>query len=536
LKGRKKQKEALVKAVLRKAKLIIMDYRVIVLLFFLLAALFAISPMPWRDGVIVRSVVKNSSAYNAGLQPDAKLRPTARERIISIDNLPVRTVDDYNDYISSIEPNRTVLVRTNVQTYRMVSDENGSLGIRVAQAPTNNLRKGLDLTGGIRVVLKPERPLAANETDVLDFTVESLRQRLNVYGLSDIVVQKITWPEQYVLVEVADATEEEVKELIGSQGKFEAKIANKTVFSGGADIKYVAFSGQYARIENCDLVSSQDEPQYMCRFSFAITISQEAAERQSDATAVLSLDPDATEYLNDSIYLYLDNEEVDSLRIGADLKGRPVTEIAISGPGFGRTEAQAYEEAVKNMKKLQTILKTGSLPIKLEFAQTKIISAPLGDDFTKNSINVGLIAIFTVAAVIFVRFRKLKIAIPTVLTMMSEIILILGFAALAGWRLDLAAIAGIIVAAGTGVDDQIVIVDEVLRGELQPYNWKKKVMQAFFIIMAAYFTTAVAILPLYFTGAGLLKLFALTTFVGITFGVLVTRRAFAAIIEILLKD
>ena len=54
--------------------------------------------------------------------------------------------------------------------------------------------------------------------------------------------------------------------------------------------------------------------------------------------------------------------------------------------------------------------------------------------------------------------------------------------------------------------------------------------------MAAYFTTSVAILPLYFTGAGLLKLFALTTFVGITFGVFITRRAYAAVIEILLKD
>jgi preprotein translocase subunit SecD len=522
---------------LRKAKAIIKDYRVLILIFCLVAALFAISPMPWRSGAVIRSVEKNSSAYNAGIAPDPKIRPVGRERILSIDNVPVQSVDDYYSYLSTVEANRTVLIETNKQTYRLISGADGDLGIRVGNAPKTNLRKGLDLTGGIRVVLKPERKLEADEEDVLDFTVESLRQRLNVYGLSDILVQKIAWPEQYILVEVADATEEEVKELIGSQGKFEAKIADRTVFSGGEDIKYVAFGGQSARIEQCQLVDSADgEPTYSCRFSFAITLSPEAAERQKDATANLALDPETPEYLNESIYLYLDNEEVDSLKIGADLKGRAVTDIAISGPGIGKTERQAFEDALKNMKKLQTILKTGSLPIKLEFAQTKTISAPLGDDFTKNSINVGLIAVLTVSAVILLRFRKIRVAVPVLLTMISEIVLVLGFAALVGWRLDLAAVAGIIVAAGTGVDDQIVIADEVLRGEMQPYNWKKRIKQAFFIIMAAYCTTAAAILPLYFTGAGLLKLFALTTFVGITFGVLVTRRAFAAVIEVLLKD
>jgi preprotein translocase subunit SecD len=521
----------------QKAKIIFQNYKVLLFVFCIVAALFAISPMPWRDGVVIRAVEKNSSAYNAGMQSEPKLRPIAKERIVAVDNVPVGSEDDYYSYVSTIEPNRTVLIKTSKQTYRMTSGENGSLGIRVSGAPTNNLRKGLDLTGGIRVVLKPERELEGDEEGLLDFTVESLRQRLNVYGLSDILVKKITWPEQYILVEVADATEEEVKELIGSQGKFEAKIQNKSVF-GGPDIKYVAFSGQYARIEQCDLVSGLEEaePLYSCRFSFAITLSQEAAERQADATGNLTLDPENSEYLNDSLYLYLDNEEVDSLKIGADLKGRPVTDIAISGPGTGKTERQAYEDAVKNMKKLQTILKTGSLPVKLEFAQTKIISAPLGDDFTKNSFDVGVLAILTVSIVVFLRFRKLKIAIPALITMVSEVVIILGFAALVGWRLDLAAIAGIIVAAGTGVDDQIVIADEVMRGEHQVYNWKKRIMQAFFIIMAAYFTTTVAILPLFFTGAGLLKLFALTTFVGITFGVLVTRRAFAAVIEILMKD
>ena len=116
-------------------------------------------------------------------------------------------------------------------------------------------------------------------------------------------------------------------------------------------------------------------------------------------------------------------------------------------------------------------------------------------------------------------------------TSISEVVLILGFAALFKWNLDLAAIAGIIAAVGTGIDDQIIIVDEVLKQRIRVLNWKEKIKRAFFIIFSAYATTVVAMLPLLFAGAGLLKQFAITTIAGVTIGVLITRPAFASIVE-----
>ena len=120
---------------------------------------------------------------------------------------------------------------------------------------------------------------------------------------------------------------------------------------------------------------------------------------------------------------------------------------------------------------------------------------------------------------------------------LSEVVLLLGFAALVGWNIDLAAIAGVIIAVGTGVDDQIIITDETLKKEASQYGgFAQRLKRAFFIIMAAYFTTAVAMLPLVFAGAGLLKGFALTTIAGITIGVFITRPAYGSIIEILLGE
>ena len=140
-----------------------------------------------------------------------------------------------------------------------------------------------------------------------------------------------------------------------------------------------------------------------------------------------------------------------------------------------------------------------------------------------------------VVTVIFVRYRKIKIVAPLILTLFSEIGMILGFAALVGWNLDLASIAGIIIAVGTGVDHLIVITDETLSGE-QIMDWKKKIKSAMFIVMGAYLTTLAGMLPLLWAGAGLLKGFALTTIAGLSFGVLIARPAYAVIIEALLGD
>ena len=68
------------------------------------------------------------------------------------------------------------------------------------------------------------------------------------------------------------------------------------------------------------------------------------------------------------------------------------------------------------------------------------------------------------------------------------------------------------------------------------YNRKEKIKRAFFIIFSAYATLVAAMIPLWFAGAGLLRGFAVTTIIGITAGVFITRPAYASVIERLLRD
>ena len=211
------------------------------------------------------------------------------------------------------------------------------------------------------------------------------------------------------------------------------------------------------------------------------------------------------------------------------MKGRVTTQVAISGSGTGKTQQEALAATQESMKKLQTILITGSLPYKLEIVKLDSISPALGKEFTKNIMYLALIVFIIVSVVLFVKYRKIKITLAVILTMFSEALITLAVASLIRWNLDAPSIAGIIAGMGTGVNDQIVIIDEAVSNINE--SIKDRIKRALFVILGAFFTIIAAMLPLFWAGAGMLRGFALTTIIGVTGGILITRPAFADILK-----
>ncbi|MFA5797658.1 MAG: hypothetical protein WC916_06535 [Candidatus Woesearchaeota archaeon] len=563
-------------------KKVFQSWRIWVLIICLVFSLVALYPYPWADGVAIRSVVKDSAASLGNIQnPKPNAPPMSREVISAINNIPIKTTDDYAAFTNKLTAGVTLSIKTNKDIYKVIvrpkynittlnetellnyteSTFNETLnttvnvtkqktvfktektvigvediGLRVYNAPTSNIRMGLDLQGGTRVLLKPEETIPREE---LDTVVENMKERLNVYGLSDIVVKTTTDldGQDFILVEIAGATDDEVKDLLARQGKFEGKISNQTVFKGGQDIKYVCKTADCSRIQSCDRSGTG----YACRFSFAITLSPDSAQRQASLTKDMPVKIENGEgFLESNLDLYMDDELVDSLRIGESLKGRAETDISISGSGTGATQQEAMTSATQNMKRLQTVLITGSLPVKLTIMNSNNMSPTLGNEFIGNTLWVGFVAMILVVLVIMLRYRKFVVSIPVTITLFSEVVILLGVAALIGWNIDLIAIAAIIIAIGTGVDSQLVIIDEISGSyrsdDSSNLGWKDRIKNAFFIVFASYFTLVVAMIPLLFAGAGLLKGFALTTILGVSIGVFITRPAFAVIAENLLKE
>lgn len=527
---------------------------IIVLIFSLLGMGFS-----FQKGAVIKSVEHNSTAFKEDLRQGDIIKEINGQKIegkndyekaindifagqkllnsLQLPQLVNKTnksseLDKSNTTASDIKEVESNLISVRIKTKDkdIILFDNEPPKIIVDDVPRTKLRTGLDISGGARAVVKPERDLSGSELDDL---IAVTRNRLNVFGISDVTIRGVSdlAGNRFMLIEVAGATPSDLEELVAKQGKFEAKIGNETAFVGGKkDITNVCRNdASCSGIYSCD----RFEQDYVCQFRFVIYLSEDAAKRHADITEKLDVNISSdlsNQYLEKPLDLYLDDNLVDSLLISEDLKGRVTTQIQIQGSGKGATQQEAYGEATAQMNKLQTVLITGSLPFKLEIVKLDSISPVLGDEFIKNILIAGLASILVVSLIVFLRYRNIKVSLSILLTSFSEIIIILGIAAFIRWNLDLPSIAGILVTIGTGVDQQIVIIDES-QAKKQTRGLKERMRRAFFIVVSAFFTSVASLIPLNWAGGGLLRGFAITTIIGITAGVLITRPAFIEIIK-----
>ncbi len=495
-------------------------WRVWILIIALVLSILALGPS-FKSGIVVKSVEKDSPAFFEGMREG--------EVISSINGVPIKTLEDYRNATLGLVPRaEPIKVEIVTDSTSHIFFTNSSLGFTVQPAQKTNLKSGLDIQGGARALVKPAQEITDAQLNDL---IAVSNNRFNVFGISDVKIRAVRdlQGDKFMLIEVAGATPTDLENLVAQQGKFEARIGNTTVFTGGnEDITSVCRNdATCAGVTGC---FPDQTGTYLCNFAFTLYLSEEAAKRHAQITDEIEVDyTTGGRYLKGNLTLILDDKIVDTLLISKDLKGRETTQISIQGSGTGVTQEEALKNAQESMHTLQTVLITGSLPYKLEIVKLDTISPILGSEFTKRLLITGFLAIAAVSLLVFIRYRKLKESLAVLFTSFSEVIIILGVAALIGWNLDLPSIAGILATIGTGVDQQIVILDEARRERL--LSLKEKMKRALFIVFSAYATSVVSLLPLYWAGAGLFKGFAVTTIIGITAGVLISRPAFAEMIK-----
>src|SRR3989344_499073 len=496
--------------------------RIWILIVAILLSLLAIVGSPinlFQQGILVTGVEQNSTSFESGLRQG--------QIIIEVDGNLIKDIDDYSmALLGKFDSGENVKTIIKTKDSEIILFSNNTPEITISEIPKTNIKTGLDISGGARALIKAQdKEISSTEASELK---EVINNRLNVYGIEDVKVSSISdlSGNYYVRIEIAGATPEGLKELISQQGKFEAKIGDEVVFIGGKDITSVSRSGQDALVESC---SQQADNSYFCNFRFSVYLNEEAAKRHADITKELDVNyTGGGVYLSKKLDLFLDDKLVDSLFISEGLKGRVTTQISITGSSTGFTQEEANKNARDEMNKLHTILITGSLPYQLEVVSLDTISSSIGKNFVSSIIKVGLIALLSVSLLIFLRYKKIKLSLALLLTSISEIVIILGIASLIKWNLDLPSIAGILATIGTGIDQQIIIMDE---SKEPSSSLQQSLKRAFMIILGAYLTVTAALLPLYWAAAGFFKGFALTTIIGVTAGILITRPAFSDIIK-----
>jgi len=231
----------------------------------------------------------------------------------------------------------------------------------------------------------------------------------------------------------------------------------------------------------------------------------------------------------------VDGEVVDAHSMGSTLGANMHDGEWAASPSFEMitpTQQDAFALAVN--------LQAGELraPLDFERDQTFMISPALADQFKEFSLLIAVLSVLTVSGMVYLRYRDVRVAAPMVLTALAEVVILLGLAAAIRMPLDLSHIAGFIAVIGTGVDDLIIIADEVMsEGDVsQRRIFDSRFRKAFWVIGAAAATTIVALSPLAVLSLGDLRGFAIITILGVLIGVLVTRPAYGDILRYLLTD
>jgi preprotein translocase subunit SecD len=596
--------------------MILKHWRLLLLLITVSASLLAIGLKPQFAGVQIAYVYPDSPAKDVLTQG----------MIISeINGKAIPSAQDWGSLVKNYTGE--MKLKVNNADYKFKVNETG-IGIEVNDIDKTNLEFGIDIKGGTRIVLRPTENASAQTIEQI---IGTLQTRANIYGLKEITFQSVRGlaGDYYVQVEASGLGREIVDTLLSKQGTFEAKITKPVYLTGNrgtfdllnnkyaveylgndtakvgnltvrlndsfvlddVDFEFVnvtqngdlMFLGSAYKGEDIELVYTDAQhsgiipAQSYFEFYFTILVSEQGAERFAKITSGVPSQLDLNSgdyYLKDtSIVLYLDNQVVSDLRISSNLGGKAYTTPQITGSRAARDDAQQEKLS------LQTILRSGALPVSLETVSVGVISPTLGSSFILSAALAAGLAAVAVVIVIFIRYRKLKVALPIALIGFSEVIIILGIAAnndwfiwgpvlfinmiivmvawwkkyeidpiawvgailipllgLLTWNIDLPVIGGIIATLGIGVDSMIIIADETLTGRKDErklvYTVKDKIKRAFFIIFGSASTIISAMVPLMAIGIGFVRGFAITTIIGVLVGILITRPAYAELVEI----
>jgi Preprotein translocase subunit SecD len=354
-------------------------------------------------------------------------------------------------------------------------------------------------------------------TETRDMTKEILSDKLNSLGLKDIPVKTVG--DDYILIDFAGIDLATAKNIAEKPGKFEIRIITQ-----GNESKHVLYGDEIATVSIVGF--HEDGGQWYVPFTLTETGALALQEIAIETGAT-------TNPMSHNLVMYLDDNEVYS----APLSDSAASRLAEMPIYAWQASTGPDEESKAQAEQLQIHLRAGALPVNVELMGSGHVDAALGQQFKGQATIAGLLALFAVAFVVYRKYNKPAILVPMVATSISEVIMILGFAAAIGWQLDLASIAGIIAAIGTGIDHLVIITDEVLyEGKLPPRKvYLSRITKAFGIIFAAAATTIIAMSPLVVMGFGSLKGFAITTIVGVMIGILIARPVYGKVIHEVLQ-
>ncbi|MEH7338312.1 protein translocase subunit SecDF [Priestia megaterium] len=365
---------------------------------------------------------------------------------------------------------------------------------------TKDIKLGLDLQGGFEILYKvsPAKKGDVIDKKALNSTVEALRQRVDVLGVSEPSIQ--IEGNDRIRVQLAGVTnQKQARDLLSTQANLTFRDVNDKVLMDGTDL------AQGGAKQSFD---QSNQP--------SVSLKLKNAKKFEKITRELSQKPAP----NNLIVIWLDYEEgKDSYQKEATkqnpkyLSAASVSsvltqpDVEISGGNF----------TVKSATQLAELLNAGSLPVKLDELYSTSVGAQFGEEALHTTILAGIIGIGIIFLYMLFFYR-----LPGLIAVITLSFYIYLNLVIFDWMhvvMTLPGIAALILGVGMAVDANIItyerIKDELKTGRSVISAYRAGNRRSLATIFDANITTMLAALVLFFYGQSSVKGFATTLMIGI---------------------
>lgn len=369
-----------------------------------------------------------------------------------------------------------------------------------------NLKKGLDIAGGMEVVLQADMTAieSENRQTALESAKEIILRRIDAFGLSEPLVQTAVKKDDYrIIVNLPGVTNsQQALDLVGKTAQLDFRLQLATR-SAQATQSAVAFLNSFEKTEltgdKLKKSSVQFDPQTNTPV-VGLEFNQEGSK----------------------IFAEITKNNVDQV-LAIFLDGTPIMMPKINSAILDGQAVISGDFTIQEAKQLSIQLNAGALPVPIKVLEQKNLGAFLGEKAMSQSLIAGLIGVFLIC--LFMNIVYGLNGFIANLSLFIYTVILISIYKIFGVVLTIPGIAGLILSIGMAGDANILIFERIKEeqrnGKNRTQAMKLGFKEAWSSIrdsnITLLLTALILINPLDFSflnRSGLVRGFGITLFIG----------------------
>ncbi len=384
-----------------------------------------------------------------------------------------------------------------------------------ANEVSTNFDRDAGVNGTYTFRIKPNIALQLREEAVTQAR-QTIERRVNELGVAEPSIAQQGENGDQILVQLPGVTDvNNAKEIIRSTGLLELKIveqgpaASREVLAPGGSapsgMEILPGAGdapgttmyymvrRAAAVTGRDLRSARPSLDENGRPAVAFTLNSEGASKFGKVTG---------ENIGRSLAIILDGKVQSAPRIDSRITND------------GRISGSFTQEEVTN---LSLILRSGSLPATLTYLEERTIGPSLGADSIRSGVLASAIGLVLVVIFMVVYYRLA--GVNAVISLLLNLVILLGIMSYMGAVMTLPGIAGFVLTMGIGVDSNVLIFERI-KEELEAQRGVRASVNAgfsrvFLTLMDTHLAALISAAFLFQFGTGPIRGFAITLVAGL---------------------